>query len=466
MQQNSARRHPASYRDPGSSVFTADGRVLRAFTAEGHAQHRFARESGLLDELIEAGLLVATRDAPEAHADPAFAHYAHVVEHDAIPFVSYPYEWPFALLRSAALLQLDVHLRALARGVTLSDASAYNVQFRGVSPVFIDAGSFRPYVEGELWSGHRQFCEQFLNPLLLFADLEVPYNAWLRGSLEGIPIAALAALAPARRWLSLRYLIHVLLPARGERVARGRERQANERIRQARLPLEGYRAMLNQLRRWIEQLAPKRAFGTTWADYSRTRTYEDSESATKRRVVQEFTAACRPGTLWDLGCNDGEFGQAALAAGAGRVIGFDADAGALDRACARAAHERLDLLPLYQDAADPSPPLGWRGRERAGLLDRPRPDAVMALAFEHHLALGRNVPLEEVVDFIAGLAPRGLIEFVPKSDPTVQRMLALKGDIFPTYDEASFVHCLEARARIVRREKVSGTGRELFWFER
>jgi ribosomal protein L11 methylase PrmA len=170
--------------------------------------------------------------------------------------------------------------------------------------------------------------------------------------------------------------------------------------------------------------------------------------------------------LWDLGCNDGEFVQVALSTGARRAVGFDADVGALEKACARAENERLDFLPLFLDATNPSPGLGWRGRERSSFLERAKPDAVMALAFEHHLALGRNVPLEEVVDFLVGLAPRGLLEFVPKSDPTAQRMLALKGDIFREYGEDAFVHALGTRARVVRSEVVSSTGRKLFWFER
>jgi hypothetical protein len=246
----SPERHPASYRDPDSTVLVLGPRVLRGFSAGGAERLRSVRETGLLDELTAAGLVVATRDAPDMAGQPALAAYAKVVEHDALPFISHPHEWPFALLRSAALLHLDIHARALERGVTLSDASAYNVQFRGAKPVFIDVGSFRPYAEGELWSAHSQFCEHFLNPLLLASEFGIPFNAWLRGSPEGIPTASIAALMPLRRWLSPRHLFHVLLPARAEKVSRQREGATVERIRSARLPREGYRAMLGQLRRF------------------------------------------------------------------------------------------------------------------------------------------------------------------------------------------------------------------------
>ena len=153
-------------------------------------------ESGVLQSLAAAGRVVAfdevSRDVLGGEAgDPAL-----VLEHPRLPFVSYPYEWPFKALKAAALHHLDIQIDALDGGVALSDASAYNVQFLGAKPIFIDLLSFRRYREGEFWLGHRQFCEQFLNPLLLRALVGVPHNAWYRGSLEGIVSAELSRLLP------------------------------------------------------------------------------------------------------------------------------------------------------------------------------------------------------------------------------------------------------------------------------
>jgi ribosomal protein L11 methylase PrmA len=454
------RPHPASYRDPDARVLVHEGRILRAFNEEGAKRFDAVRRTGLLERLESQGRVVRTVDSAFSVPGAALA-----VEHETIPFISYPYEWPFTLLKRAALLHLDVQLEALASGVVLADATAYNVQFRGVSPVFIDLGAFRPYREGELWGAHRQFCDQFLNPLLLACEVGVDFQPLLRGSLEGIAATTLAPLLGARRWMSPRFAMHVLLPAKAEGMARRREAASVERIRQAKLPREGYRALLRQLRAWIQGLAPREAL-TPWADYAAKRTYADSEIAVKRRVVEEFAAQYRPAMLWDIGCNDGEFTAAALRAGAARATGFDADLGSLERAIQRASHDELALLPLRLDAADPSPGLGWRNRERTAWIERGPADAVMALAFVHHLALGRNVPLEEVVDLLVSVAPRGLVEFVPKDDSTSRRMLALKGDIFPGYTAQAFEQHLSARARIARTERVSASGRTLYVFER
>lgn len=460
------RRHPASFRDPAGVVMQAGSRVLRALRGQGVERLGGFLGSELARSLVAAGCLVGTRDVSGELDRLGAAGFEALLEHEPVAFVSYPYEWTFELLQAAALLHLDIQLEALAHGFALADASAYNIQFRGPCPVFVDVLSFRRYVDGELWAAQRQFCEQFLNPLLLDAARGVPHNAWFRGALEGIDMDSIAALLPARYWLSPRALIHVLLPALNQRrVARQGERRAVERIRAARLPRGRFRALLVQLRDWIAALRPRRA-RSAWADYERTRTYDPAELAAKRRFVAEFAAATRPARLWDFGCNDGEFLEVALAHGAASAVGFDADHGALALAYRRARDRKLDLLPLYLDAANPSPGQGWQGQERDPIEARGKPDAITALALQHHLALGRNIPLPEVVRHLTGFAPRGVIEFVHKSDPTAQRMIALKGDLFPDYHEDAFRAVLQAEARIVRREVICAAGRTLYWFER
>ncbi|MGE0745619.1 MAG: hypothetical protein AB7K86_10240 [Rhodospirillales bacterium] len=457
---------PASFRDPSGRVYEHDGRIFRTVADRAAADYGFVRRSGALDRLVERGWIVGATEVDRDLLGPVGAAARHVVEHPRLPFVSYPYEWPFTALKAAALLHLDCQLALLDSDIMLSDASAYNVQFVGARPVFIDLLSLRQYRDGEYWTGYRQFCEQFLNPLLLRARRGIAHHAWYRGSPEGIPTDALARLLPWRDRLSWRALTHVFLHARLQRGADAAVVEEARRVQARPLPRAGLRALLLGLRRWIAGLDPADRGRTVWADYTATHTYAPAEEAAKRRFVAEFAAAVRPGLLWDLGCNTGAYAEVALAAGAGYAVGFDADVMALDRAFARAAAGGLRLLPLYQDAADPSPDQGWRLRERRGLARRAAPDALIALALEHHLAIGRNVPLPEVVAWLAGLAPCGVIEFVPKDDPTVRRMLALREDVFDDYGEPAFRAALARHARVIRAEAVSATGRTLFWYDR
>jgi len=233
-----------------------------------------------------------------------------------------------------------------------------------------------------------------------------------------------------------------------------------------RFPTASYRRMLTSLRGWIETLEPADTGKTIWQDYAKSHSYADDEITAKQDFIAEFAQAVTPELMWDLGCNTGDFSAVALGNGAKYAIGFDMDQGALEQAFARAAAADLPFTPLYLDGANPSPSQGWNERERQGLAGRANADAVIALAFVHHLAIGRNIPLPDLAAWLTGLAPHGVVEFVPKQDPMVQRLLALREDIFPDYTVAHFQHCLSQGAEIIEARTVTQSGRTLIRFRR
>ncbi|MGH7571260.1 MAG: class I SAM-dependent methyltransferase [Gemmatimonadota bacterium] len=363
------------------------------------------------------------------------------------------------------MLQLDMHLALLDEGASLSDASAYNLQFQGPDPVFIDVLSMRRYREGEYWTGHRQFCEQFLNPLLLRSAVGVAFNAWFRGDLEGIPTKDLARVLPLRRRMSWKILTHVVLQARLEQKAIDDPEGSLARLRGHRFNRASYLGMLRQLRAWIATMEPAATGKTVWEDYQEAHRYGSEDERSKRDFVTRFVSATEPKLLWDLGCNVGYYSSVALKAGAREVIGFDSDFNALEIAFQRAKSQGLAFLPLFMDAANPSPDQGWRQRERLGLAQRARADGILALAFAHHLAIGRNAPIPQVISWLTGVAPQGIIEFVPKSDPTVGQMLALREDIFKSYSRENFMASVERTARVVETRQLE-SGRLLCWYDR
>ena len=461
-----SQAEPSSFRDPAGQVIEGrDGRIFRSVAPAAVEEYRYARKCGLVDALVVEGGLVAAEEVDPVEAGVLPPPGGLVLEHPRLPFVSYPYEWPFALLKAAALHHLEMQIRLLDRGISFSDASAYNVQFQGARPVFIDWLSLRRYREGEYWEGHSQFCEQFLNPLLLAAKLGAPHNAWYRGMQEGIPGRELAALLPRRTRWSPRMQAHVLLPLRFERRA-GSRGEAAKRTAKRPLPRNAYRGLLTQLRRWIQDLDPA-GTSTTWSDYSSASSYDSGEASRKAEAVRAFVVEAKPQQLWDLGCNTGEFAAIALEAGAGDVIGFDSDFGALESACERARADRLRFLPLYQDLANPSPEQGWAQAERRSLGRRSESaDALMALAVVHHLAIGRNVPLPRIAAWLISLAPRGLVEFVPRGDRRVDDLLTLRGDRFADYTPEAWEAALAPYASIGNVETVSASGRRLYSYER
>ena len=461
------RPDPGSFRDPSARVYQNEGHIYRTMTTAAAEQFDAVRATGLLGELEREGWLVQTQEADPAKLDLPLENGGRVLEHERIPFVSYYYEWPFSALKAAALLHLRMHLRALAHGVTLKDATAYNVQFKGAQPVFIDLLSFTPYSEGTIWEGHRQFCEQFLNPLILRALLGVPHNAWCRGSMEGIDSGELSRLLPFRRKLDPKVLMHVTLLSRLQALGAGDREATLETMSAAPvLPRDRFVRMLEKLEGWIEGLKPADIGKTVWADYESDNIYDSDERAVKHDFIARMAAEHRPALLWDIGCNTGEFSQTALKAGAGYVVGFDFDQNALDSAYARSADKALPLLPLFLDAANPSPNQGWNERERGGYSSRICADCTLGLALVHHLAIGKNIPLRSVVHWLMDTAPLGVLEFVPKDDSMVRQMLALREDIFPDYTAENFEAYLKEKGEIIGKQQTSKSGRCLYLYQR
>ncbi|WP_234900377.1 class I SAM-dependent methyltransferase [Rhizobium skierniewicense] len=452
-----AARIPGSFRDPAGHVLERGDDIFREISSWGAPAYAAARDAGIFLEFSERGWLVPIR-AETVMADKK----GYIIKVDRIPWISYPYEWSFALLKCAALFHLDFHLSLLDKGFTLSDATAYNVQFLGPKPIFIDHLSLRPYRDGEFWAGHRQFCEQFLNPLLLRAYVGRPHNAWYRGAMEGIAVADIAAVIPTRRKFTWNVFTNVVLQDRFQ--AGTSSDAAKISVKDRSLPKRAFVAMLQQLRNWISSLEPGDKAKTVWADYSLTNTYSDAERDAKHRFVADYVADVKPKTVVDLGCNTGEYSERALDAGAQAVIGFDYDVQALDRAYQRSIDKGLNILPLFLDARNPSSGQGWLGTERMSFSDRIKADGLLALAFEHHLAIAHNVPLDQLVRWLVSVAPTGVIEFVPKTDSTVEKMLALREDIFHTYEITEFERHLGGVAEIVRSQVVSQSGRTLFQY--
>ncbi|MCX6572993.1 MAG: class I SAM-dependent methyltransferase [Candidatus Aminicenantes bacterium] len=445
----------SSFRDPAGFVFRRDGVLHRAILAPGRAHYNRLMSSGLYEELTAAGLLVPHEEVPSGLEGREDLY--KLIRPEEIPFISYPYEWSFSQLQDAALATLEIERRALLRGLSLVDASAYNIQFRRGRPVLIDTLSLRQAVEGEPWTAYRQYCQHFLAPLAVMALRDVRLGQLLRVHLDGLPLDLAASLLPlgSRRRVSL--LLHLHLHARSQKRYEGREAAVTRRKvgRQALLGLVDSLESGTRKLRW-------RPAGTEWADYYEDTNYTADGLADKRRAVESFVADVRPKTVWDLGGNVGTFSRAAAAAGA-EVVSFDIDPACVERNYLRVrAGKEPNILPLLMDLANPSPAAGWENMERLAFLERGPADAVLALALIHHLAIGNNVPLARAARFFARAGRTLLIEFVPKSDSQVKRLLVTREDIFDRYTQDDFERAFSGPFEILRRLPLAGSERTLY----
>jgi hypothetical protein len=443
-----------SFRDPASGVRIAGPDVYRFFVGRGIEDFEAARATGLLDQMVADGRTPPYEQLDhEQIAALEMPASSVVLRQPRLSFVSYPYEWSFEMLRSAAIFHLDLMSEAMGHGLTLKDATAYNVQFVGARPVFIDLGSLARHREGEPWTAYAQFCAMFLNPLLLQSLRGVPFQPWLRSSLEGIRPGELDRFLPLRHKLRPSILTNVVLQSQ---LQRGFSDTTPEDVAGARaIPRAAILRQINGLRRMIVGL-PRRRTDSVWSSYEDTSSYTGEARQRKAAFVERFAAELQPALAWDLGCNRGEY-SLVLSRHARTVVAIDSDPHVVDLMYQRLqTRDERNVLPLVMDLGNPSPNQGWDERERQGLRARGKADMVLALALVHHLRFSGNVPLRAVADWLGRIARSAIVEWIPRSDPMVRRLLLWREDVFDDYDEAVLVRELERLFQLAAREELPG----------
>lgn len=459
--QESARNDkpdPASFRDPSGFVFRRDGKLLRQVNQSYRSHFDRLIGSGLYDKLLEQGRIVAHEIS---NMEPATPEAYLLIEPEPVPFVSYPYEWCFGQLKAAALATLEIQKEAMAHGQSLKDASAYNIQFIGSRPVLIDTLSFEELDFTRPWVAYRQFCQHFLAPLALAAYTDVRLTQMLRNYVDGAPLDLASRLLPMKTRLSLGLLTHIHMHARAQRT------QADKSIGTAKgkMSRTAFLGLVDNLQSCCEKLEWKLP-DTAWGEYYTDTNYSDAAARHKAELVQSMAQQVAPATAWDLGANDGRYSRHISATGA-FTIAFDVDPVAVEKNWHQVTQENdVTLLPLLSDLTNPSPGIGWATEERKSLTHRGPVDLLVALALVHHLAIANNVPLPMIAEYFARLGKWLIIEFVPKEDSQVQRLLASREDIFHHYTEPDFEAAFKTRFDIVRREKVQDSARVMYLLKR
>ena len=436
------RGHAASFRDPSGFVFTRDAVLYRQINEAARADYDRLLASGLYKKLAESGDLVVHEEVDSRLSPDGRA--LRVIQPERVGFISYPYEWSFSQLKDAALLTLRLQKAALRHGMSLKDATPYNVAFAKGRPVWIDTLSFEVEIPRSPWVAYRQFCEMFLAPLALMSHVDIRLQQLLRSYIDGVPLDLATTLLPRATRLRAGLLMHVHLHATAQRRAARRPAAAGTRRQLSANALQGIVDSLDRTVRRLEW----RAAGTTWGNYYDATNYSDAAFAHKRAIVEAAIERLAPSSVWDLGANDGTFSRVASDRGISTVA-FDVDPVAVEKNYRRVrqASER-HMLPLLLDLTHPSGGSGWANEERESLADRGPADLALALALVHHLAIAHNVPLVRIAEYLSRLAKALVIEFVPKEDSQVQRMLASRMDIFDGYTREGFEEAFSTQFEI------------------
>ncbi len=456
----SVQEHPASFRDPSGVVFRgSDGTLLRQVNPVYASDYRQLMDGGLYARLVADGLLIE-HDELDSHRELDDQAYC-VLRPRELPFISYPYEWSFSALQEAALLTLRIQRTAMEFGMSLKDASSFNVQFDGVSPIFIDTLSFEAYEVDRPWDAYGQFCRHFLAPLALMAYVKPELNRLLSVYIDGVPLDVASKMLPMKTRFQFGLLMHLHMQAKFVAAYSETEIEGGEKVKDRKLSRQGLISLLENLEKCVSRMS-LRVGGTEWGDYYESNSYDSAGFEQKQTIVREFLERIQPETVWDLGANTGVFSRLAAEIGA-TVYGFDVDPACVEMGFRHCRREKIKkVMPLYLDLTNPTPAVGWAHQERLSLAERGPADVVMALALIHHLSISNNLPFQRVARYFRELGRQLIIEFVPKTDPQVKRLLRSRKDIFESYDQETFEAAFSEQFAIVDRHAVGSDGRVLY----
>lgn len=447
-----------SFRDPSGFVFKHDSTIYRQVNDCYKDDYDLLMASGLYEHLVSANLLIPHEEVTGVESPSKDGAYK-ILKPEMVPFISYPYEWCFSEFKDAALTTLAIQKTALKFGMTLKDCSAYNIQFHKGKPVFIDTLSFTKYAEGTPWAPYKQFCQHFYGVLAMISYTDPRLRRLTRLYIDGVPLDLVSSVLPYRTRFVFPIVLHIHLHAKTQ--VRYADKPIEKGSFSQSVSMNSLMGLLDSLESGIKRLTWKPA-GTEWADYYNDDSYTAAGREHKQQLIGEYLCAVAPKTVWDVGANTGFHSRAASALGA-KTVAFDVDPAAVEMNYLQAVEgKETNILPLLLDLTNPSPSLGWDNEERLSLIDRGPADLAMALALIHHLAISNNVPLGRVATFLSKVCTSLIIEFVPKSDHKVQRLLATREDVFPNYTQDGFEEAFGERFAIERSERILDSDRMLY----
>jgi len=449
----------SSFRDPSGFLFYRDKILFRQINQSYEDNYELMMSSGLYNKLVESNMMISHKEVGVSPFNQEKNY--KVIQPELIPFISYPYEWCFSQLKDAALLTLEIQKKALDFNMSLKDCSAYNIQFKHGKPIFIDTLSFEKYDEGKPWKPYRQFCQHFLAPLSLMSYKDFRLNQLLRIYIDGIPLDLTAKLLPLKTLVSFSLVSHIHAHAKTQK--HYKKKKVNLlKIKVSRKSLLG---LIETLYSGIKKLNLGK-IETEWGDYYSQTNYSEKSFQQKKEIISNMIDEIKPSIVWDLGANTGIFSRISSNKGI-NTISFDIDAIAVEKNYQEVVkNNERKILPLQIDLTNPSSDMGWHNNERSSLIKRGPSSLVLALALIHHLAISNNLPFYRIVEFFYDVSNYLIIEFVPKTDSQVQRLLATREDIFDEYSKENFELNFKKYFKLLKSVKLENSERFLYLFQK
>jgi hypothetical protein len=455
---------PGSFRDRNGRVFHQDGKVFRLLNQDALQNWKLLSATQFFVKEMENQQIIPTEqiENPPSFGVSLADSWKALLKHQKIPFISYPYEWSFGMLKDAALLQLRLLQESLKEGMILKDSSPYNIQWIGTIPVFIDILSFEKWNAGEAWIGYRQFCQMFLYPLFLQSYKEISFQQWLRGSVDGIGVDQCNQIFSVWDWFRPGIFAHCYLQSKLQASYASKQVSVTSQLKSAGFSEQMILHNVKGLERVVEKLNWKRK-SSEWSEYADHTSYSREDQDRKINFVRTAVQTKKWSLVWDLGCNTGVYSRIA-SENASYVLAMDADQLSVEQFYQELKSQKnQNILPLVMNLTDASSNLGWRGIERRGLKERGKADLALCLALIHHIVITGNVPMRDFIEWLSEQCNALIIEYVSKDDPMVKRLLLNKRDNYEDYEQEFFEKTLAEHFEIESREMLRSGTRTLYF---
>lgn len=444
----------SSFRDPAGFLYKdIDGSLCRQINNVGLTDYKLLVKSGLYDDLIKKSLLIN-------HIEIKKDSNHIIIKPKVVNYISYPFEWSFSQLKDAALTTLKIQANSLKYGMTLKDASAYNIQFLNGKPIFIDTLSFEKYKSYEPWQAYRQFCQHFLAPLVLMSYTDIDLQQLLRVYIDGIPLDLAKKLLPQKAKIKPSIYMHIVLHAKAQKTKAKEHKKPNSKVSKSNLL-----AIIDNLERTIKKLNLRKQ-QTEWQEYYDNTNYSTNATDDKVNILSSYVKPLKIKSAIDFGGNSGRYSRVLNKLDVFTVC-TDIDPNAVEANYLYSKNNNENrMLPLLIDLTNPGGALGWDNQERQAIDERLKMDLSMALALIHHLAISNNLTFDKIAQYFIKFSNYLIIEFIPKDDSQVKKLLSTRKDIFCDYNEKEFKKTFSKYYKIVKEQAIKGSKRKLYLLEK
>lgn len=472
VDKNTPSNNYLSFRDNAARVIKEEGKYYRYIFNTYKAEFDHLMNSGLYDVLISHGYMISHEEIASNENDIGvstndYQNFYKKLFPKQIGFQSYPFEWSFSQWQKAILTYLSINKLALKYGMILKDATPYNFYFESGRAVLLDTSSFAFFKNGDPWIAYRQFCSEFLSPILLMHYNGHRWSRLTRTHISGLPLNFVSKQLPLNSWFNFTCLFHIHLHSKysNDQVDKREANKIGEKKKG--FTKEKIEFLLNSIQNNINKLGKDKSKASHWQKYYEENIESSDYLEHKMSVIKTWLDNIRPKSVLDLGANTGKFSFIASEFSE-QVISLESDETSVESIDQTAElNKYINIRTVINDLAEPTPDIGVMGKEISSIFNRAKSEMVMGLALTHHLFINNRMNFDQIAEMFARLSQKYIIvEFISKNDNKVKILMKDKITDLNNYTEESFLDSFSTYFKNKESVELKGSPRKLLLLEK